>query len=180
MNVVVGKVFNLRKSRHHMDLSKQIAMAVAALIIAAQPIFAEGDLQSAPGVVVQEQGQGPAGVIENYNPNQSLQPQYANPQPSAAQSNTAPSTLPLTNQAIAIDPSNRTMEQCRVVDRDGNGLIKAYMADSGPNLEGDADAWIWVPRGQCAHLNAGDYTGIAPQILDKINPSDITNAQTLE
>jgi hypothetical protein len=163
-----------------MELSKLIGLVITALIFTTQPIFADGDLQAPPGVVVQEEGQGPAGVIETYNPNQSLQPQYSNQQPSTPQSNPGQSSLPATNQAIAIDPDNRTMEQCRVLDRDGNGLIKAYMADSGPNLEGDADAWIWVPRGECARLNAGDYAGIPPKILNKINPSDITNAQTLE
>lgn len=74
---------------------------------------------------------------------------------------------------------NQMMEKCHVVDQDGNGLIKAYMADSGVNLEGDASAWIWVPYGQCAKINAGDFTGISPAILAKINTSNIQQAPTL-
>jgi hypothetical protein len=75
---------------------------------------------------------------------------------------------------------NPMMEKCKVLDKDGNGLIKAYMADSGPNLEGDAGAWIWVPRGQCTKINHGDFSGVSAMIRAKINPSDITNAQTIE
>lgn len=74
---------------------------------------------------------------------------------------------------------NQMMEKCNVVDSDGNGLIKAYMADSGVNLEGDASAWIWVPYGQCAKINAGDFTGVSPAILAKINTSNIQQAPTL-
>lgn len=72
------------------------------------------------------------------------------------------------------------MEKCHVVDSNGNGLIKPYMADSGPNLEGDASAWIWVPYGQCAKINNGDFTGVSQAIRDKIDNSNITNAQTIE
>lgn len=75
---------------------------------------------------------------------------------------------------------DQMMEKCHVVDQDGNGLIKAYMADSGINLEGDASAWIWVPHGQCAKINAGDFSGVSPAIRAKINPSNIQNAPTLE
>lgn len=75
--------------------------------------------------------------------------------------------------------NNQMMEKCKVVDKDGNGLIKAYMADSGLNLEGDANAWIWVPYGQCAKINAGDYSGITPDILAKINSSNVQTAPTL-
>lgn len=75
---------------------------------------------------------------------------------------------------------NPMMEQCKVVDRDGNGLIKAYMADSGPSLEGDASAWIWVPVGQCEKINRGDFSGVSAAIRSKINPSDITDAQTID
>lgn len=60
------------------------------------------------------------------------------------------------------------MEQCTIVDSDGNGMIKANLADSGPNPENDPSAWIWVPIGDCAKLNSGDYTGISPSILQKI------------
>ncbi len=74
---------------------------------------------------------------------------------------------------------NQMMEQCKVVDKDGNGLIKPYMADSGVNLTGDASAWIWVPYGQCAKINAGDFKGISQKILSKIDTSNIQQAPTL-
>ena len=75
---------------------------------------------------------------------------------------------------------DQMMEKCRVVDKDGNGLIKAYQANSGINLEGDASAWIWVPYGQCAKINAGDFNGVSPAIMAKINSSNIQQAPTLE
>lgn len=89
-----------------------------------------------------------------------------------------------TTQTFGVTPDsknqyNQMMEQCKVVDQDGNGLIKAYMADSGVNLTGDASAWIWVPYGQCAKLNAGDFSGISPKILSKIDTSNIQQAPTL-
>lgn len=72
------------------------------------------------------------------------------------------------------------MQECKVVDSNGNGLIRAYMADSGPNLEGDANAWIYVPYGQCAKINNGDFSGVSQAIKDKIQPSNIDQAQTIE
>lgn len=72
------------------------------------------------------------------------------------------------------------VEQCKVVDSNGNGLIRAYMADSGPNLEGDANAWIYVPYGQCAKINNGDFSGVSQAVKDKIQPSNIDEAQTIE
>lgn len=72
------------------------------------------------------------------------------------------------------------MEKCRVVDSNGNGLIRAYMADSGNNLEGDATAWIWVPYGQCTKINAGDFSGVSPDVRNKIQMSNVQNANTLE
>lgn len=80
----------------------------------------------------------------------------------------------------AASPANNPMMQkCRVLDRNGNGLIKAYMADSGPSLEGDASAWIWVPYGQCSKINQGDFSGVSAEIRGKINPSNISDAQTI-
>jgi hypothetical protein len=72
------------------------------------------------------------------------------------------------------------MEECKVVDSNGNGLIRAYMADSGPNLEGDANAWIYVPYGQCAKINNGDFSGVSQAVRDKIQPSNINEAITTE
>lgn len=72
------------------------------------------------------------------------------------------------------------MEKCQVVDKNGNGLIRAYMADSGVNLEGDASAWIWVPYGQCKKINAGDFSGVSQQIKNKIQTSNVQFSDTLE
>ena len=72
------------------------------------------------------------------------------------------------------------MEKCHVVDSDGNGLIRAYMADSGPNLEGDASAWIWVPYGQCAKINQGDFSGVDDYIKAKIQQSNLHQAETIQ
>lgn len=72
------------------------------------------------------------------------------------------------------------MEKCHVVDVDGNGLIRAYMADSGPNLEGDASAWIWVPYGQCAKINQGDFSGVDDAIRSKIQQSNLHQAETID
>ncbi len=83
---------------------------------------------------------------------------------------------------IALFSSNcfaaQVFEQCHVVDQDGNGLIRPGMADSGYNLEGDASAWITVPWGQCAKINAGDFSGVDQSIKDKIQPSNVHNAET--
>ncbi len=73
------------------------------------------------------------------------------------------------------------MEQCKVVDRDGNGLIKPGMADSGNNIENDADAWIYVPYGQCAKINQGNFSGVNREIRNKLQVGDqIDDAQTIE
>lgn len=155
---------------------KCVILILLASLLGTFPLYADGNLQVPPGVVVPDDGEGPAGVVESYAPPRPQQPtQYLPP-------GTVPGQLPNPNSEIAIDPANANhmQEQCHVLDRDGNGLIKAYMADSGPNLEGDASAWIWVPRGECARLNAGIYAGIPAEILNKINPSDIREAQTIE
>lgn len=67
-------------------------------------------------------------------------------------------------------------EQCKVVDKNGVGLIKAGMGQcksaqhscAGQNTAGDPNSWISVPKGQCAKINAGDLSGITQDIKDKI------------
>jgi len=66
-------------------------------------------------------------------------------------------------------------EQCKVLDSEGRGLIKENRADGttsnpnpGQNQAGDPEAFILVPEGQCAKINAGDFTGVGPDITDKI------------
>lgn len=80
------------------------------------------------------------------------------------------------------------MEKCKVVDKDGKGLIKAHKGDcktsvqsdknasemqdvhscAGGNVAHDPEAWIFVPKGECMKINAGDFTGISQEIKDKI------------
>jgi uncharacterized protein YlxW (UPF0749 family) len=84
---------------------------------------------------------------------------------------------PTSNPSKTIDnKSHYGMDKCKVVDVHGNGLIKPYMADSGANLEGDRNAWIWVPYGQCKKINQGDFTGVPHEIRNKIHSSNITNS----
>ncbi len=68
------------------------------------------------------------------------------------------------------------MEQCKVI-KDGKGLIMAGKADcaqtghsacTAQNKAGDLNAFINVPKGQCAKINAGDFTGVSADIKAKI------------
>jgi uncharacterized membrane protein len=81
----------------------------------------------------------------------------------------------LTTPAYASSGAN-DMEKCKVVDPTGKGLIKEHKSDcasannscAGGNKAGDADAWIMVPKGDCAKINAGDHSGISKEIKDKL------------
>jgi uncharacterized membrane protein len=67
-------------------------------------------------------------------------------------------------------------EKCKVVDAEGKGLIKEHKGDcstaahscAGKNAAGDPEAWINVPKGDCAKINAGDHAGIADEIKAKL------------
>ena len=71
------------------------------------------------------------------------------------------------------------MEKCTVV-KDGKGLIKEHKSDckatstscAGQNKAGDPKAWILVPKGECAKINAGDFSGVSPDIKDKIEDTE--------
>ena len=71
--------------------------------------------------------------------------------------------------------ANESMEKCKVV-KDGKGLIKEHKADcttsshscAGGNKAGEAEAWIYVPKGECAKINAGDFNGVDQKIKDKL------------
>lgn len=68
------------------------------------------------------------------------------------------------------------MEKCKVVDKNGKGLIKAAKGDcggksnscAGNNVAGDPEAWIMVPKGDCDKINKGDFTGVPDSIKDRI------------
>jgi hypothetical protein len=139
--------------------ASKIILVCVSLCLANVSLADDNDnIQTSPGHVT-----GAPGQVETYQP---AAPQSAAPQ--------APSQVPSyqdPNADIEVNPSaqHRGMEECRVVAQNGVGMIKAYVADSGMNRAGDPYAWIWVPSGVCARLNAGDYSNIPPEILDKIN-----------
>jgi hypothetical protein len=82
---------------------------------------------------------------------------------------------------IALAASPEGMEQCRVVTADKSvGLIKAGQADGigsvglgntykGLNIEGERNAYIWLPVGLCAKINAGYINAIPEEIRNKIH-----------
>ncbi|MGL5720365.1 MAG: hypothetical protein ACRCYP_06200 [Alphaproteobacteria bacterium] len=88
------------------------------------------------------------------------------------------SFLVISSMAVASSPEG--MEQCRVVSADKSvGLIKAGEADGigsvgignphkGLNIGGEVNAYIWVPSGMCAKINAGHIKDIPEKIRDKI------------
>ena len=68
------------------------------------------------------------------------------------------------------------MEKCKVVDKDGKGLIKEHKGHcagignscAGHNTAGDPNAWILVPKGECEKINNGDFSGVSDEIKDAI------------
>lgn len=114
--------------------------------------------QTPPGEVTSDPGS-----IQTYQP---PQPQNIPPEPSSM----VPSYQDPKGD-IEINPEEKRhgLEECKVIAQDGSGMIKEYMADSGPNAAGDPDAWIWVPLGMCSRINAGDYQDVPTDILNKIN-----------
>lgn len=75
-------------------------------------------------------------------------------------------------------PDKDTMEKCTVVGKNNEGLIKARHADcaspsgknscSSTNVDNDPTAWILVPKGECAKINMGDFSGVSDEIKSKI------------
>lgn len=91
--------------------------------------------------------------------------------------------------ASAVDTVASTeMEKCKVVDKDGKGLIKEHKTDCNTaahscatqNLAGEAEAWIMVPKGQCEKINAGDFSEVSQDIQDKIEMKASAVANVLE
>lgn len=78
--------------------------------------------------------------------------------------------------ANATDDKMTNMEKCKVVGKDGKGLIKEHKGDcktaknscSGKNTKGEAEAWIMVPKGECDKLNKGDMSGVSDEIKAKL------------
>lgn len=67
------------------------------------------------------------------------------------------------------------MEKCQVI-KEGKGLIKEHKADcksknhscAGQNAAADVESFILVPTGECAKINAGDFSGVDDNIKSKI------------
>ncbi len=80
-------------------------------------------------------------------------------------------SLALAAQASAHPYDPNIMDKCYVV-KNGTGMIKAHKSDcksvngksscAGQNGPNDKEAWIFVPKGQCEKINAGDCSGITP------------------
>jgi len=74
--------------------------------------------------------------------------------------------------------STDNMEYCTVTDKNGNNVVKAGQADcnsmikmnckAGTNVDGDADASILVPKGQCDNVKNGDFSGMNAAMATKI------------
>ncbi len=68
------------------------------------------------------------------------------------------------------------MEECKVVDKNGKGLIKPHKGAcdggksscAGTNLAGDPTAFIIVPKGQCIKINEGDFSDVSADVKDMI------------
>jgi hypothetical protein len=67
--------------------------------------------------------------------------------------------------------------ECKVVDKDGKGIIKAGRADCKTashdcafmNKANDAESWITATESVCKKLNNGEFDGIEKKILDKLD-----------
>ena len=72
----------------------------------------------------------------------------------------------------------KAQEKCSVV-KDGKGIIKAHKGDcktaghscAGQNPEGEVDAFVVVPAGECIKINQGDLSGVEEKVKDKLELS---------
>lgn len=77
--------------------------------------------------------------------------------------------------------AEKAQEKCSVV-KDGKGLIKSHKSDcktarhscAGQNPEGEVDAYIIVPAGECIKINQGDFSGVDEKIIDKIEANSLS------
>lgn len=79
--------------------------------------------------------------------------------------------------ALALAASaEEKMEKC-VINKNGKSLIKAHRGDcstskyscAGQNGANDPEAWLFVPKGQCEKINAGDFSKISQTLKDKLS-----------
>ncbi len=94
----------------------------------------------------------------------------------------AAAAFSISNAYAADDKTNAAdakpnMEKCKAVNSQGTNIIKEHMADcaggpascAGHNQAGDPEAWILVPKGDCAKINAGKFSGISKETMDKLD-----------
>ena len=79
--------------------------------------------------------------------------------------------------ALSLSASaDEKMEKC-IINKNGKSLIKTHKSDcstskyscAGQNSANDPEAWIFVPKGQCKKINAGDFSGVSQAIRNKIS-----------
>jgi uncharacterized membrane protein len=79
--------------------------------------------------------------------------------------------------SVAVASTAVAMEKC-VVTKNGKNMVRAHKADcqtgktscSGQNTADNHEAWIFVPQGQCAKINAGDCSGLEAEDKAKLEP----------
>ncbi|MBS0289262.1 MAG: DUF2282 domain-containing protein [Proteobacteria bacterium] len=77
--------------------------------------------------------------------------------------------------SMASAQADQGVEKCSIV-KDGKGLIKESKGDcktmahscAGQNPAGEIDAFIIVPAGECVKINKGDFSGVKPKVMEKI------------
>ena len=89
----------------------------------------------------------------------------------------------LTNNATSNSLIKLDLEKCKIIDKNGNNLIKEKKSDcatskhgcSGRNQHNDPEAWIYVPSGKCEQINNGIIDGLDQNTLDKIDLQKLKN-----
>jgi uncharacterized membrane protein len=83
--------------------------------------------------------------------------------------------IALNSSTALADNENEEMEKC-IATVNGKSLIKEHKADcntphyscAGKNAENDQYAWIIVPKGECAKIKIGDYSGLSKKVKEKL------------
>lgn len=88
------------------------------------------------------------------------------------------------SMSAAVLQADDGTEECKVIDKKtGKGLIKSFKNSCKTTCktpedrtdcatqaqEGNPNAFIIVPSGQCAKINAGDFSGVSPDIKNMID-----------
>ncbi len=81
----------------------------------------------------------------------------------------------LTSTSSFADEVDIEMEKC-IATVNGKSLIKEHKSDcntteyscAGQNTAKDLDAWILVPKGECAKIKEGNFSGLSDDIKEKL------------